>query len=943
MAPNILFRADAIPRYGEAEARGLTENLVSQRAFLTAMIVDHCSRQNATLEIRFAASGDGEIKTFIALHHEDEKVIDDSASPMTALMARLLPVDYGWRLSHDAKGYNAAIRGLVRVARIVRTAQIVDLPYVIPDFDGKSAETFAPLFDAYGALMGGGGAADDEAFPRALPDITEGPGQFREKRLCLPFLGDLGGWRTEMRVLLDQMLASAPAIISIMLRPLQESEIRDARMLSAGWKWMLNPFLPQLANSGFGDAGSLSRTFDRFAMPAAYLAQTSIRCAAEKDDAAAGLASVLAACLGGPTAFEVFHPHKPVGLKFLTHMDDDYPKPGIAGIEQGFIEEQRQRLENIGVTPPESDAALDFLARVNHVYTLDEVHALVQLPVADDDGLPGMPSRMAAPFSSPWVRGAEAENPIRIGLIQPRHADPLAGLAGRKTSQVFHRMSLEALTKHALIVGSTGSGKTLTTLFLTRELKRNKVPFLVIEPVKTEYYERLSHCMDGDIARWRFEGDRHGEEAADFLTFDPMTLQEGVTVARHASYLKSCFLAAFPLPPVEALLLEAGLRDYYTASAPELGCALKLFERGTVATSAWRDDPEANAEGGYVLKGDGTRKTEHMLHPSLSGFFKFFNVVFLPRKVMGQGDRKPRGKDAKAVMTRLQSLIDQGGEAGAPAAQMRAAFDDLKVALNAQQTQRTDNGRLAETLLLWRQMFARRFESIQSGPIGLAAARATRVFAETGEVASFQRILDRNTVVELDGIPDEEQKSLMMAFLLTALFERRQADDLAEREKPPAERAATVRGARHVMIVEEAHRVLSASGSSRSGEVAGLDAKSKSVSLFVDMLAEIRAFGQGIVIVEQIPTKIVSEAIKNTNLKIMLRLTSRDDREYLGEAMNFTESQKRFVTTLRAERGKGINMVVFEEGVEQPIMLSLPFDPTGPDWVFDELFQAPVA
>lgn len=100
-------------------------------------------------------------------------------------------------------------------------------------------------------------------------------------------------------------------------------------------------------------------------------------------------------------------------------------------------------------------------------------------------------------------------------------------------------------------------------------------------------------------------------------------------------------------------------------------------------------------------------------------------------------------------------------------------------------------------------------------------------------------------------------------------------------------------GLRHFLIVEEAHRLLStgAGAASRGGEVVGETSRAKAVGLFVDMLAEIRAFGQGLAIVEQIPTKIVPEAVKNTNLKIMLRLTAKDDREYLGEAMNFTEAR----------------------------------------------------
>lgn len=436
--------------------------------------------------------------------------------------------------------------------------------------------------------------------------------------------------------------------------------------------------------------------------------------------------------------------------------------------------------------------------------------------------------------------------------------------------------------------------------------------------------------MEGRLQRWRFEGDPQGEPVEDFLSFDPMTLQRGVSVARHVSYLKSCFLAAFPLPPVEALLLEAGLRDYYTVAPAELGCGMKLFARGGPSTSAWREDPQHDAAGAVLMLHDAPVMTR-ILHPSMDGFFRFFKYSFMPRVVMGSGSGGTGAGSKNAALERFEKLV-----ATAPD-HVREAFEKVRAQLGGQ---RPAGGKADQLLIEWRQMFERRFDAVQSGPVGLAARGAALQFEKTGVLPGFERMLEGCAVIELDGIPDDEQKSLMMAFLLTGLFERRQADDLLEREMPPAQRPPPRSGARHVMIVEEAHRVLSAGGGGgRSGEVAGVDAHAKSVSLFVDMLAEIRAFGQGIVIVEQIPTKIVGEAIKNTNLKVMLRLTSRDDRDYLGEAMNFTESQKRFVATLRAERGKDINMVVFEEGIEQPVMLSLPFNPTGPRWVFDELFD----
>jgi hypothetical protein len=231
-------------------------------------------------------------------------------------------------------------------------------------------------------------------------------------------------------------------------------------------------------------------------------------------------------------------------------------------------------------------------------------------------------------------------------------------------------------------------------------------------------------------------------------------------------------------------------------------------------------------------------------------------------------------------------------------------------------------GPTAELRERWMQIFERRFDALRSGMIGIAARRAAELHAKDPQTYDpFRALLHGNVVLELDGIPDDDQKALIMAFISVFLFERRQADDFELREAgvTPKEQL------KHVLVIEEAHRLLTNVSMGGRGEVAGLSAKAKSVSAFVDMLAEIRLFGQGLVVVEQIPTKIVPEAVKNTNLKIMLRLTAADDRDFLGSAMNLTADQKRFVTSLRAG-GDGVNMVVFEQQSDQPRLLKLPFD-----------------
>lgn len=88
---------------------------------------------------------------------------------------------------------------------------------------------------------------------------------------------------------------------------------------------------------------------------------------------------------------------------------------------------------------------------------------------------------------------------------------------------------------------------------------------------------------------------------------------------------------------------------------------------------------------------------------------------------------------------------------------------------------------------------------------------------------------------------------------------------------------------RHVIFLEEAHNLIA----NTSVQMAGtMDPKIAATAFIKDMLAEVRALGEGIVIADQLPTAMAPEVVKNTSLKIGLRLTSADERNLLGETMS---------------------------------------------------------
>lgn len=93
---------------------------------------------------------------------------------------------------------------------------------------------------------------------------------------------------------------------------------------------------------------------------------------------------------------------------------------------------------------------------------------------------------------------------------------------------------------------------------------------------------------------------------------------------------------------------------------------------------------------------------------------------------------------------------------------------------------------------------------------------------------------------------------------------------------------------RHVIFFEEAHNLIGPS--TEANEKSG-NAKTASTKFIVDMLAEVRALNEAIIIADQLPTALASQVTKNTSLKIGLRITAQDDREMLASTMSANSVQ----------------------------------------------------
>lgn len=159
---------------------------------------------------------------------------------------------------------------------------------------------------------------------------------------------------------------------------------------------------------------------------------------------------------------------------------------------------------------------------------------------------------------------------------------------------------------------------------------------------------------------------------------------------------------------------------------------------------------------------------------------------------------------------------------------------------------------------------------------------------------SDHELFNSPVVLELQYLRDDDEKAFVMATVFMRLY---QYCEVRQRRLPPHRREQL----QHITLIEEAHRLLASVGADREGG----NPRSKAVGMFNDMLAELRALGEGFMIAEQIPSKLSSDALKNTNLKIVHRLTDYAERRIAGQCASLNDSQVDHLSNL----SKGLAVV----------------------------------
>lgn len=220
------------------------------------------------------------------------------------------------------------------------------------------------------------------------------------------------------------------------------------------------------------------------------------------------------------------------------------------------------------------------------------------------------------------------------------------------------------------------------------------------------------------------------------------------------------------------------------------------------------------------------------------------------------------------------STYDRGGS-DAPAAPLLADLHRVAVRVA------DEGGYSGEVASNIKAALLNRLESLLRGSIG----RMMNTRASIG----LPFLMQHNVVLEMDAL-NADEKALMMMFMFTHIYEYAK------------ESRGSNMGLQHVLVLEEAHNLIGHGASTQSQERA--NPRQHAIDLFNNMLSEMRALGEAIIIADQLPSALAPQAMKNTGSKIVHQLTAGDDRSAISLTMGIAEDQKEYSEPVTFQPGE---------------------------------------
>ena len=183
------------------------------------------------------------------------------------------------------------------------------------------------------------------------------------------------------------------------------------------------------------------------------------------------------------------------------------------------------------------------LLRMPYLITAQEASSFFRLPI-DDKNIIGVKVNINPKVKEQFASSVIAENNIQMG-----------NLIG--ATDIIIGCPQKAFTKHALIVGTPGSGKTTFSVNILLQFAKKSIPFLAIEPTKTEYRAMIDAVPDLQIFT-------PGNNAVSPFIINPFIPPKDIRIEQYIPSLANAFKAAFSMPsPLDAIFLKA-IRSCYT-------------------------------------------------------------------------------------------------------------------------------------------------------------------------------------------------------------------------------------------------------------------------------------------------------------------------------------------------------------------------------------------
>lgn len=194
----------------------------------------------------------------------------------------------------------------------------------------------------------------------------------------------------------------------------------------------------------------------------------------------------------------------------------------------------------------------------------------------------------------------------------------------------------------------------------------------------------------------------------------------------------------------------------------------------------------------------------------------------------------------------------------------------------------------------------------------------------TVEHPDYEQIMQGRSVIELEGLADDADKCLVMGTILVQYFEYLKLHFSVSDKK-----------LQHLVVIEEAHRLFKNGGKASSAprEGTGADPTGQLVESLSNIMAEIRAFGEGMIIVDQSPSKVAEDVIKNSSTKIIHRVDNERDIKMLQAALLIPDD----TTSLPSlEQGEAL---IRTDGMRRPCKVKIDLSVIKDDYQLSSSFQ----